>query len=91
MPRDGAGALLEEGLVAAVAGAAVHEVNLGMSGRRATGRVDVVTAKVATKFEGLFDGQVGKVLGAEGDDLALGHEARELVLAGVVETAQLDA
>lgn len=48
-------------------------------------------AEVAAELEGLLNGQVLEVLVAEGDDLALGDEARQLVLAGVVELAELDA
>lgn len=50
-----------------------------------------MTAKVTAILESVSNGQVGKVLAPEGDDLALGDEAGELVLAGVAEGAQLDA
>jgi hypothetical protein len=50
-----------------------------------------IPAKVAAELEGLLNGQVLEVLVAEGHDLALGDEARQLVLAGVVELAELDA
>ena len=53
--------------------------------------MDVVPAKVTAKVECFLDGQVGKVLGAESDDLALCHEARKLVLAGCGERGELDA
>lgn len=91
VPGDGAGAGLEEGLVGFVTGAAVDQVDLRVAGGRAGCGVDVVAAKVAAELEGVGDGEVGKVLLAEGDDLALGDEAGELVLAGVGESAQLDA
>lgn len=48
-------------------------------------------AKVRAILERLLDREVGKVLVAEGDDLALGHEPRELVLAGAAEGRELDA
>ena len=53
-------------------------------------RVDVVTAKIATKVQRLRDRQVGKVLPTERDDLALGDQARELVLSRIVQLGQLD-
>jgi len=50
------------------------------------------------KIERLLDGQVGKVLAAEGNDLAPGHEARQLVVpvgrtkaAEATEATELDA
>lgn len=65
------------------------EVGVSTGGKR-EGEGDV-PAKVPAKLKGLVNGQVGKVLGAERDDLALGHKARELVFAGVAERAELDA
>jgi hypothetical protein len=50
-----------------------------------------IPAKVRPKLEGLFDRQVGKVLVAEGDHLALRHEPRQLVLARCAERGELDA
>lgn len=91
VPGDGARARLEQAVEVGVARGAVHEVHLGEVLGRTRGRVDVVAAKVGAVVEGLVDGQVGKVLVAEGDDLALGDEAGELVLAGVGQAAQLDA
>lgn len=91
VPRHGAHASLEKGLVGLVSRTAVHEVNLGVSLWRARGGVDMVTAKVASKLESLGDGKVGKVLVSEGHDLALGDVPGELVLAGFGELAQLDA
>lgn len=69
----------------------MHEVNLGVALRRTRGGVDVVATEVASELEGLGDGQVGQVLVAEGHDLALGDEARQLVLAGGRELGELDA
>lgn len=91
VPGDGAGPRLEEGAPALVSRAAVDEMHLRVALRRARGRVDVVTAEVAAVLQGLGDGQVGKVLAAEGDDLALSDEAGELVLAGIVQAGELDA
>lgn len=91
VPRDRARARGEEFLRAAVSGAAMHEVDLGEPLRRAGRGVDVVAAEVAAKLERLLDRQVGEVLATEGDDLALGDEPRELVLARVAERAELDA
>lgn len=91
VPGDGACAGLEEVPVGSVSLGAVHKVNLGIPFGGSRGRVDVVAAKVLAKLEGVGDGEVGKVLLAEGDNLALGDVAGELVLAGVVERGQLDA
>lgn len=91
VPGDGAGARLKVRLVALVARAAVDEVNLGVALGRARRGVDVVAAKVLAVLEGVGDGEVGKVLVAEGDDLARGDVVRELVLARVGEGRQLDA
>lgn len=91
VPRHGADAALEEGLVGLVARGAVDQVNLRVAGGGAGCGVDVVAAEVAAEVEGLADGQVGEVLLAEGDDLALGDEAGELVLASLGQLAQLDA
>lgn len=51
----------------------------------------MVAAEVAADFEGVFDGDVGKVLVTEGDDLLFGDEEGEFVFLGVGELAQLDA
>ena len=91
MPGYGAGASLEERLPALVTRTAVHEVYLRVSLGRSRCRVDVMTAKVATVLEGISNGEVGKILAAEGDNLALGDEAGELILAGGVEGGELDA
>lgn len=45
--------------------------------------VDVVSAKVASDVERIFDGDVGEILVTECYDFLLGHEEGELVLAGV--------
>ena len=50
-----------------------------------------MAAEITSILEGLADGQVGEVLAAEGDNLALGNEKSELILAGVCEGAELDA
>lgn len=75
----------EKLLGASVPCAAVDEVDLRVRLRGAGRWVDVMTSKVATVGEGILDGQVGKVLASEGNDPALGDEAGELILAGLVE------
>jgi len=50
-----------------------------------------VPAEICAVVERLLDREVGKVLVPEGDDLALGHVARELVLSGGGEAAELGA
>lgn len=70
---------------------AVDEVNLREAFRRPGSGMDVMTAKVAPEVESFVDWEISEVLAAEGDDLALGDEAGELVFAGVGEGAQLDA
>jgi hypothetical protein len=54
---------------------------------RTEGRAEVLVAEIPAEIERL-DEQVGKVLATEGDDLALGHEARQLVLARRTKTAE---
>jgi hypothetical protein len=87
VPRHGAHASLEEGLVGLVSRTAVHEVNLGMSLWRTRGGMNMVTTKVAAKLESLGDGKVGEVLVSEGYDLTLGDVPGELVLTGFGELA----
>jgi hypothetical protein len=53
--------------------------------------MDMVTAEEFSKFEGIGDRQLRKVLVAEGDNLPLSHEARELRFSSVRKGAQLDA
>jgi len=91
VPRHGTRAVRKELVDAVVARTAVHEVHLGEALGRARGRVDVVSPEVGAVVEGVFDGQVGEVLAAEGDDLALGDEARELVFASGGEAGELYA
>ena len=91
VPGGRARTSLKEGLVTLVLGTAVDEVDLGVSLRGARCRVNVVTPKVAAILEGLGDGQVREVLAAECDHLALGYEQGELILAGLVQRAELDA
>lgn len=57
-------------------------MNLRVSGRRAGSRVDVVTAKVAAPFQCVLDGQIRKILTAEGNNLALRDVPGQLVLTG---------
>lgn len=91
VPGDARRARREEGLVRLVALAAVHQVNLGMALGSARRGVDVLAAKVRAVLQRVGDRQVRKVLVAEGNDLALGHVQRQLVLAGVGQRRQLDA
>lgn len=91
VPGYAAVAAGEEVVQLALASDAVHEVNLGVALGGAGGGVDVVAAEVATEVEGIFDGEIGKVLVAECDDLALGDEEGELVLASGGELAELHA
>lgn len=91
VPGHRAGSGLEVVQVALVVDATVDEVNLGIVLGRARGWVDVVSSKVAAKLERIGDGEISKVLAAEGDDLSLGNVVSELILAGIGERRQLDA
>ncbi|PHH66026.1 hypothetical protein CDD81_551 [Ophiocordyceps australis] len=91
VPSHGAGARAEIILVAPIALAAMHQMNLWMARRGARRGMDVVAAKVGAKGEGVGNGQVGKVLVAKGHDFALGDKEGQLVLAGGVEGRELDA
>ena len=48
-------------------------------------------AKVAAKVKCLLNREIGKVLAAESDDLALGDEACQFILASIVQLGQLNA
>ncbi len=87
MPGDGVGVASKEVSAAGVLCSTVHEVNLGVTLWGTGGLVDVMTAKVATEFESLIDGEVRKVLVAECNDLPLGNEQGELVLALLCQLA----
>lgn len=65
VPSDGVGVLLKELIGKLVIGAPVDEVDLWESLRCTRSWVDVVTAKVSTKLQSLFDREIGKVLVAE--------------------------
>jgi len=53
--------------------------------------VDVVPAEERAEFERGGQREVGEVLVAEGDDLALGNEERELGFADIGERGELHA
>lgn len=91
VPGYAAVAAGEEVVELAFAADAVDEVHLGVALWGAGGGVDVVATEVAAEVESILDGEIGKVLVAECDDLALGDEEGELVLAGGGELAELHA
>jgi hypothetical protein len=91
VPGYAAVAAGEEVVQLALAANAVDKVNLGVAFWGSGGGVDVVAAEVATKVKGILDGEIGKVLVAECDDLALGDEESKLVLAGGRKLAELHA
>ncbi len=91
VPGDRAEPGLEEIVDALVPRSSVYEMNLGITFGRSRGRVDVMAAEVGTIVEGLLDRQILQVLVTEGHDLALRHEASQLVLARGSKRAQLDA
>ena len=66
VPSDRVGAGGQELGAASVLSTTVHEVDLWVALGGTRGLVDVVTAEVAAKLEGLVDGEMGKVLVAEG-------------------------
>ena len=88
VPSDGVGVLLKELIGKLVIGAPVDEVDLWESLRCTRSWVDVVTAKVSTKLQSLFDREIGKVLT---DNLPLGDKQGQLVLCFVTQLAQLHA
>lgn len=89
VPGYAAVATGEEVVELAFAADAVDEVDLGVAFWSAGGGVDVMAAKVAAEVESVFDGEIGKVLVAECDNLALGDKESELVLASGGELAEL--
>lgn len=90
MPGDGARACLKERLVALVTFGSVDEMDLGVSSGRPGSRMNVVPPKVSAPLQRILDGQLGKVLPTEGDDLALGYKTGQLVLARARELGELD-
>lgn len=69
----------------------VNDVQFREAFGTSTRRMDVVPAKIPTEVESLLERQMGEVLVAERDHLALGDEESELVFAGSVELAELNA
>lgn len=90
MPRNAVCPRLQKPAGGQVALGAVDEVDLWVTLGRAAGGVDVVSPKVRAEIEGGLDGQVGKVLVAEDDDLLLRNKQRQFIFPRVVETRQLD-
>lgn len=85
MPGHGAGSGFKELSSSLVTLATVHKVNLGIPLWGPRRGVDVVTAKVLAILQGVWDGQVGKVLVSEGNNLALGDVVSQLIFARVAE------
>lgn len=52
----------------------MNEMNLRISLWGSASWMDMMAAKVASKFEGLLDWQVGEILVSEGDNFTLGDE-----------------
>lgn len=90
MPGDRARACLKERLVALVTFSSVDEMDLGVSSGRPGRRMNVVPPEVPAPLQRVLDGQLGEVLPTEGDDLALGYKAGQLVLARARELGELD-
>lgn len=91
MPANRARPIGEELVDIVIAGRAVHDVDLRVALGSPGRGVDVVTTEEATEVQGIRDRELGEILVSESDNLALGHEARELRLALVGKRAKLDA
>lgn len=90
MPRHTARAVRKKLIHAIIPRSAMHQVNLGKPFGRPGGRVDVVSAEIAAKLQGFFNRQVGEILVAESDHLALRDQQSEFVFAGGSELGELD-
>lgn len=90
MPGDRARACLEECLVALVTFSSVDEMDLGIPSGRPGRRMNVVPPEVSAPLQRVLDGQVGKVLPTESNNLPLGYETGQLVFARVRELGELD-
>ena len=89
VPGDRVGAVVEEGSCGLVVGAAMDQVDFWVAGWGTRCGVDVQTAEVSAKVEGLLDGQGCEVLVTEGYHFLLGDEKGKLVFARVGESAEL--
>jgi len=83
VPRDAAVAAGEELVDLAGLAQAVDKMYLWVALWCAGGWVDVVATEVAAEVEGILDREIGEVLVAEGDDLALSDKEGELGLASL--------
>lgn len=91
VPGDGVRSLLVIVCGSGITGAAVHEMHFGEALGSTTGWVNMRRPKILGNLQGLLNRKIGKVLPTEGYDLFFGNESSQLVLAGVVELAELDA
>jgi hypothetical protein len=91
VPGDGVGAVVEEGSRGLVVGAAMDQVDFWVAGWGTRCGVDVQTAEVSAKIEGLLDGEGGEILVTEGYHFLLGNEEGKLVLARVGKGAKLSS
>lgn len=90
VPCHGGSTTLEVFRCEFISCATVDEMYFWISLWRSGGGMDVVAAEVLAVLEGVGDGEVGKVLVAEGDHFALGDEAGEFVFAGVGQGGELN-
>lgn len=91
MPGDAVRPLLEVVFSGGVAGTAVYQVDSRESLGSTGSLMDMRRTVVFGEIQSFLNWQVCKILVAESDDLLLGNEERELVLAGAVELAQLNS
>ena len=91
VPGDRVGAVVEEGSRGLVVGAAMDQVDFWVASWGTRRGVDVQTAEVSAKVEGLLDREGGEVLVTEGYHFLLRDEEGKLVLARVGESAELSS
>lgn len=73
-----------------VAAISVDKVDLGVSFRGTTGRMNMVTAEVTTKIKSFLDWKVREILIPESNHFALSDEERKLILPSIAELAELN-
>jgi hypothetical protein len=91
VPADRSDPASKDPVICVVTGAAVHQMDLRVAFWSSRGWVYMVAAEEASNFQSVWNGKLGKVLVAKGNNLALSYKARELRLARIRESADLNA
>jgi hypothetical protein len=90
VPTDRSNPASKDPIIRVVTGAAVHQMDLRMALWGAWGWVYMGTAEEGSNLKSVGNGKPGKVLVAEGNNFALSDKTRELRLASIRKSADLD-